>query len=325
MNLVASIILILVTIILYISMIRVFSVLFRFTGLTKEKAKFQAISLLTNSGYTTSESEIITNNRSRRKIAVACMITGTIFNVLIVSLLINILVNINLKEKISFDVLLISFVVFLFIVIVMKIPFMQKLGERIITKIAGKLREKKNLKNIITVLDIYGKNAIVEVQLNVLPSFMEDKTIAESKLKSKYSLNVIIIQRNNRMISVRADTMMEKHDKIVLFGPVMNIRDLFGSVKADAIIDDSQTNIINLIDNYGTEAVAEVTVNKLPLIFAGKNLAESALKEKYGINVIMIKRDEKMISVSADTEIYKRDVVILFGPYQNIKNLFLDI
>lgn len=325
MNLVASIILILVTIILYISMIRVFSVLFRFTGLTKEKAKFQAISLLTNSGYTTSESEIITNNRSRRKIAVACMITGTIFNVLIVSLLINILVNIKFKEKISFDVLLISFVVFLFIVIVMKIPFMQKLGERIITKIAGKLREKKNLKNIITVLDIYGKNAIVEVQLNVLPSFMKDKTIAESKLKSKYSLNVIIIQRNNRMIAVRADTMMEKHDKIVLFGPVMNIRDLFGSVKADAIIDDSQTNIINLIDNYGTEAVAEVTVNKLPLIFAGKNLVESALKEKYGINVIMIKRDEKMIAVSADTEIYRRDVVILFGPYQNIKNLFLDI
>ena len=40
-------------------LIQVFSVLFRISGLTKVKAKFQVISLLTNSGFTTSESEIV--------------------------------------------------------------------------------------------------------------------------------------------------------------------------------------------------------------------------------------------------------------------------
>ena len=74
MGLIASIILILVFIILYVIVIQIYSVLFRITGLAKEKAHFQAISLFTNSGFTTSESEVVTSERVRRGIAIAAMI-----------------------------------------------------------------------------------------------------------------------------------------------------------------------------------------------------------------------------------------------------------
>ena len=76
MKLELAIILILTFIMVYLFLIRIFTVLFRITGLTNEKAKFQAISLLTSCGFTTSESEIIANDKARRKIAIIAMITG---------------------------------------------------------------------------------------------------------------------------------------------------------------------------------------------------------------------------------------------------------
>ena len=41
-----------------------FAMLFRFTGLPDEKARFQVISLLTGTGFTTRESEMILSTRS---------------------------------------------------------------------------------------------------------------------------------------------------------------------------------------------------------------------------------------------------------------------
>ena len=83
MGLITSVILILAFIVIYVIVIQIYSVLFRITGLTKEKARFQAISLLTNSGFTTSESEIIVSDRVRRRIAIAAMINGYAFSVII--------------------------------------------------------------------------------------------------------------------------------------------------------------------------------------------------------------------------------------------------
>ena len=73
--------------------------LFRITGLTKEKASFQAISLLTNCGFTTGESEVITSDRLRRRIAIAAMISGYSFSVVIVSLLINVFMKVSTQSQ----------------------------------------------------------------------------------------------------------------------------------------------------------------------------------------------------------------------------------
>ena len=53
-------------IMLYWVMSELFTMLFRFTGLPEEKARFQVISLLTSSGFTTRESEMIISTKSRR-------------------------------------------------------------------------------------------------------------------------------------------------------------------------------------------------------------------------------------------------------------------
>ena len=62
----------------YILIIDIFTILFRMSGMTEEKAKFQVISLLTNSGYTTKESELVVSKLLRRKLARTVMLLSLI-------------------------------------------------------------------------------------------------------------------------------------------------------------------------------------------------------------------------------------------------------
>ncbi|MFA6709555.1 MAG: hypothetical protein WCR79_07675, partial [Fusobacterium sp.] len=59
--------------------------MFRLTGMSEDKARFQVISLLTNSGFTTSESELILKSKKRRSLAKIIMIFGYTFTATIVS------------------------------------------------------------------------------------------------------------------------------------------------------------------------------------------------------------------------------------------------
>lgn len=223
-----SVILIMGFIIIYAILIQVYTVLFRITGLTKEKAKFQVTSLLTNSGFTTTESEIIAEDKTRRKIARAAMITGYSFSVLIVSLVINLLLK--LRDDVQTNTLYvigIAFAIFLVSFIFLKIPFVSKFLEKIIETIGGKIISKGRVDNLVTPLDVYGKDAIVEVFIHHLPEFMVDKTLNDCKLKDLYGMNVLMIKRSNDVISVTKDTIIEKNDIIIVFGPYKKIKEIF--------------------------------------------------------------------------------------------------
>ena len=63
--------------------IEAFSVAFKLTGMATNRIKFQVASLFTTAGFTTAESELITNDERRRKIAVTCIYTGHVFSVVI--------------------------------------------------------------------------------------------------------------------------------------------------------------------------------------------------------------------------------------------------
>ena len=165
---------------IYMFMIEVFSVAFKLTGLATNKIKFQVASLFTSSGFTTQESELITNDDRRRKIAVTCMYTGHIFSVVIMGLVINVVIQIintvgaeqqaRTFTEWFFIVFYISAFVFLLVVFI-KIPPINKRFQKLLENIAINISKNKRESNIITVLDYYGKSAVVEVVLNRLPDF----------------------------------------------------------------------------------------------------------------------------------------------------------
>ena len=86
-----SLILFAFLIMIYIVIFDVITILFRLTGLTEENSRFQVVSLLTNSGFTTRESEVVVSSKIRRRIARATMLFGYAFTVTIVSTTVNFL------------------------------------------------------------------------------------------------------------------------------------------------------------------------------------------------------------------------------------------
>ena len=166
MKLEIAVILILGFIMIYLIIIQIFTILLRITGLTNEKAKFQAISLLTSCGFTTSESEIIANDKARRKIARVAMITGYGFSVIIVSLIFNLLISLNQSQTTStLKIIIIASAIFIGLIIFFQLPFIKKIMESIIAKLALRAIRKGRYGNTITILDNYGKDAICEIMI----------------------------------------------------------------------------------------------------------------------------------------------------------------
>ena len=321
---------------IYLIMIEFFSVAFKLTGLATNKIRFQVASLFTGAGFTTQESEIITNDNRRRRIAVVCMYTGHIFSVVIMGLIINVLISIG--ESLHADlpartytewyfiVFYISSAVFV-LVLLIKIPPINKKFQKLLEKIAINTSKARRESNIITVLDYYGRSAVVEIVLNKVPEFAKDKSLGSMALTKKYALILLSLRRGNRRVSISKDTMISKGDVIVAYGHINDIRDCFinsleDNKKANKTVVIDNTNEIQLLNNYGANTLMEVTVHEVPKELEGIKMKDSHLTDRYSIQIIIIKRNNEYLFVNKDMIIEKDDIVTLFGPYVNIRHLF---
>ena len=337
MNLLFAIALVFAFISIYIFVIEVFSVAFKLTGLATKKVGFQVASIFTGTGFTTQESELIVNDERRRKIAVVCMYTSHIFSVIIMGLLINFLISlvnvISNSEGISAKtftewyaiVFYVSFALFLMVMII-KIPPVHTRFINLLEKTAIKMSKNNRKTNIISVIDMYGKNAVVEVYLNKIPPFAKDKTLFDMQLTKKYLLNILSIRRGNRTLEVSKDTMFAQGDVIVVFGSVNDIKEAFIVGLEDpehvVVIKDQSLNTLSLLNNYGANALMEIELEEIPQEIEGLSMKDSHLPDRYNINVVVIKRNDDYITVDKDTIIQRGDRITVFGPYKTIKRLF---
>lgn len=331
MNLWLAISLVLVVVTIYMLAIEIFSVAFKLTGLVTSKIRLQVASLFTSSGYTTAESELIAKDDKRRRIAIACMYTGHIFSVAFMGLVFNVVISLASYSSSGtphftewyFVVLYISAFFFLTMLFI-KIPPINRHFQRFLEKIALKSSNRAKMSNIITVLDLHGKHATVEVSLNILPEFCKDVTLAEMALSQKYSLNILSVRRDNRYVEVTKDTMFQAGDVLLTYGLINDIKEAFvySVAKRKVTVDTDTSNEINLINNYGINALVEVCVENVPSELENIKIIDAKLKEKYGITVGVIKRDNEYVQVTKDTIIQKGDTLTLVGPYKNIKMLF---
>ena len=327
MNIWLAVSLILAVISVYMFVIEIFSVAFKLTGLATSKIKFQVASLFTSTGFTTEESELITNDDRRRKIAVACAYTGHIFSVVIMGLVINFFFSINNLTEFKDWYLIVFYVsIGLFaLMLCLKIPAVNKRFQKFLEGIAIKTSKHRKNSNIITVLDYYGRSAIVEVVLNKIPDFANEISLGEMELTKKYALILLSLRRGNRRVSISKDTMLVKGDVIVAYGHINDIRDAFinsvaGKKNETVVVDNS--NEIQVLNNYGANTLMEVVVNEVPKELEGIPMKNSHLVDRYSIQIIIIKRDNEYLFVDKDMVVQKGDVVTLFGPYVNIKHLF---
>jgi len=332
MNIWLAISLILAVVTVYLLAIEIFSVSFRLTGLATSKIKLQVASLFTSTGFTTIESELITNDEKRRKIAVACMYTGHIFSVAFMGLIINVFFSIiNLfKGTQSSPTFIEWYFITLYVtgglfilMLILKIPPINKRFQDFLESVAINSHKKTRNSNVLTVLDIYGKHAIAKVVLNNVPESAKEVALSEMGLTKHYSINILSIKRGNHIIDVSKDTMFRKGDILVIYGLINDIKEVFINIdNSKELVSVDRTNEISLLNNYGPNALVEVYVDTVPEELVDTKIKDTPLKDKYNITISIIKRKDEYLYVGKDTIIKSGDLLTLYGPYKNIKFLF---
>ena len=119
-------------------LVRVTAVALRLTGLPEHNARFQAISALTGTGFTTSEAELIVNYPIRRKIIAALMLFG---NLGIVSVLSTLMISF-VRTEADFQSIMVQLGWIIGTTIVFFTIMLNPYVDRVFCKLIGHLLEK---------------------------------------------------------------------------------------------------------------------------------------------------------------------------------------
>lgn len=227
MNLVTALILFNILILIYQILVEIFTTLCRINGISLDKARFQVISLLTGTGFTTAESEIMLLTKQRRKLAQRIMLFSYIFNISIVSIFVNIFISfVNTTTNEIGIGILVTIANFILIVIINKSKPIRKVIDSIVVKAVNYKRKKND--NYISIYDTYGHKVIAEVELKTLKPEMQNKTIEEMKIKQRYNTQLLVIKRKEEIISeIWPNTIIKQGDTIIVFGKLKDIKAAF--------------------------------------------------------------------------------------------------
>ncbi|MBR2606093.1 MAG: TrkA C-terminal domain-containing protein [Clostridia bacterium] len=205
-----------------------FSLLFRFTGLPEEKARFQVISLLTGCGFTTHESELLLSTRSRRRLARLTMLFGYVFNLTIVSAFINVFFSLKVSE-LAADIIssIIPLSVVLFILAFIRVPKVRAWGDRLIEKLAGRIIHE-DTSNTVWLMDYIGEDTIAQVTLYEVPEELKGVPLSASGLKTEQNILVMLVEpKGGKAEPAGADTVFQPEDKLTVFGNYAAISRVF--------------------------------------------------------------------------------------------------
>ena len=228
MNIYAAASLFAILILLYWIISEVFTVLFRFIGLPEEKARFQVISLLTSSGFTTRESEMFLSTRSRRRLARITMLFGYVFNITIVSAFVNVFVSMKLTDSGSFVLsMLIPIAALTAVLLLARYRKVRAWVDRQIERVANRYSGGRNLNGIV-IVDQIGGQTIARVTLHKLPAALEGKSLMETNLRSAHNILVLTIeQQNGVIVSPTPKSMFRVGDQTTVFGKYQEICAVF--------------------------------------------------------------------------------------------------
>ena len=206
-------------ILLYWVITEMFTILFRFTGLPDERARFQVISLLTGCGFTTKESEMILSNRRRRRLARITMLFGYVFNITIVSAFINVFLSLKLNQVEHYmGGFMIPLIAVAVILIFMRVPRVRAWGDRQLANLAGHVLNY-DTGNLVLMLDYIGQDSIAQVLLKNVPASLADKPLSQSGLRSDHNILVMLVEtKGEKPKPVGADTVFQAGDKLTVFG-----------------------------------------------------------------------------------------------------------
>ena len=212
-------------ILLYWVITELFTFFFRLTGLPAEKARFQVISLLTGTGFTTRESEMVLSSRKRRRLARVTMLFGYVFNITIVSAFINVFLSLKIVQvEKQFFGFLIPLVTVALIFIFMRVPKVHAWFDNLLKRTADRIFDRRETFNAVMLVDNIGNGSIAQVTLRCIPDEYQGLTLAETRLRPETGILVMLVEsRGGREVPASADTVFQTGDKLTVFGDYQTI------------------------------------------------------------------------------------------------------
>lgn len=220
-----SLIFLIIFTIIFLFLVELLCILFKLTGLQDYKARFQVISILTGTGYSTKESELIMQHKGRRKLAQWTMILGYIGLATFIPFFMTFIAEFIINELKIKAIILLGMFLFLLIATIRN----KRIVMWIDRKIEGILIDSKiknNNKHLWTLISrshgfgIY--NILVDKECKII-----GKTLLESKL-SEQEIILLNVDRGNDFFSFpKVDFILEEDDNIVIYGKVENIKKIF--------------------------------------------------------------------------------------------------
>jgi hypothetical protein len=200
------------------------------TGMDEKKARFQALSAFSGTGFTTREAEYVVNHPIRRRIVSWLMILG---NAGIVTVIVTATTSLVTSKgyQISLNILVLLVGIYVIYRIGTNRGFIRRWESFIEDKfVKSRAFEEDFTEDLLHLAEGYGlvRTAIKE------SSFLARRTLADSRLTEKGIL-VLGIERGKAWIPIpRADDAINVGDKLVIYGPLDALKALLKPAKTTA-------------------------------------------------------------------------------------------
>jgi hypothetical protein len=203
---------------------RVATIALTHTGLSRETARFQARSAFTGAGFTTQESEGVTNHPVRRRIIMVLMLLGNAGIVTAVSSLILTFVHQGGSTSLTLKVVFLV----LGLMVMWRLAMSQWVDQRLSHLIDWALKRYTDLdvRDYASVMHLAGDYRLVE--LNVRPEdWLAQKTLAESQLRDE-GIVVLGIERpdGTYLGAPKGRTQILPEDILLLYGRISTLESL---------------------------------------------------------------------------------------------------
>ena len=215
-----SVILLIVFICVSYLIVRIGAIALEMTGMDRSRARFQALSAFTGTGFTTKEAEMVINHPRRRKIVTYMMILG---NAGIVTVIATFVVSLRpsgfLRPSLNLAIVAAALLILYRIVV----------HRQFALRLTGKIREilrktlhfdRVHIEEILQQAEGYG----VASMLIEKESHIAGLTLGQSGLREK-DLMVLSIERGEEVIPVpKAQSKIHVGDLLVCYGKLENLR-----------------------------------------------------------------------------------------------------
>jgi K+/H+ antiporter YhaU regulatory subunit KhtT len=218
-----SVILLIVFIYISYLIVRVGAIALEMTGMDRAKARFQALSAFTGTGFTTREAEAVINHPRRRKIVTYLMILG---NAGIVTVIATFVVSLRPSGvfRPSLNLVIVAASLFVLYRITIQREFARKLTSKIRQALRKTLHfEKVHIEEILQQSEGYGvASVLIEKEATIA-----GLSLGQSGLRER-DLMVLSIERDEEVIPVpKAQSKIHVGDRLICYGKLENLKGLF--------------------------------------------------------------------------------------------------